>query len=115
MMPKIMIIELMHFCVMWLTSFPVKTIVSKKLTPRELVSRHKLDGKLHCKAPFGLYCEVHVDLDIMNTMKPRTKWAICLGPTGNRQGSYNFLSLMTGDKNIRRNLTKIPVTKSVIK
>jgi hypothetical protein len=96
-MPKLMIIELMHFCVMWMNSFPVKSGVSKKWRPRNLVSRHKLDAKLHCKVPFGSYCKVHVDPDITNTMESRTKWAICLGPTGNRQGSYKFMSLMTDD------------------
>ncbi len=75
-MLKIMVIELMHFCVMWMNSFPVKSGVSKKWSPRELVSRHKLDAKLHCKAPFGSYCKVHVDPDFTNTMEPRTKWAI---------------------------------------
>jgi hypothetical protein len=64
---------------------------------------------------FLSYCEVHVDPVITNTMEPRTKWDICLGPAGNRQGSYKFLSLMTGNKIIRRNFTKMPVTESVIK
>jgi hypothetical protein len=36
-------------------------------------------------------------------------------PTGNRQGSYKFMSLTTGNKIIRRNFTKMPVTESVIK
>ncbi len=71
-MPKLMIIELMHFCVMRMNSFPVKSGVSKKWSPRELASRHKLDEKLHCKAPLGSYCKVHVDPDITNTMEPRT-------------------------------------------
>ena len=30
------------------------------------------------------YCEVHVDPDITNTMNPRTKWGICMGPTEKR-------------------------------
>jgi len=83
LLPKLMIIELMHFCVMWMNSFPVKSGISEKWSPREIVSRHKLDAKIHCKVPFGAYCEVHVDPDITNTMEPRTKWGICLGPTGN--------------------------------
>jgi hypothetical protein len=29
-MPKLMIFELMHFCVMWVNSFPVKSGVSEK-------------------------------------------------------------------------------------
>ena len=56
--------------------------------PRELISRHKLDAKLHCKAPFEADCEVHTDPDITDTMEPRTKWGICLGPTGNMQGTH---------------------------
>ena len=47
-------------------------------------------------------------------MDPRTKWAICLGPTGNLQGSYKFLSLATGKKVIRRKFTEMLITESVI-
>ena len=79
------------------------------------MSRHKLDAKMHCKVPFGAYCEVHVDPDITNTMEPRTKWGICLGPTGNMQGSYKFLSLSTGKKVTKRKFTEMPMTDSVIK
>ncbi len=42
--------------------------ISKKWSPREIVSRHKLDAKLNCKVPLGAYCEVHVNPDITNTM-----------------------------------------------
>jgi len=113
-LPKLMVIELLHFCVMWLNAFPVKSGISEKFSPRELVSRHKLDAKLHCKSPFGSYCEVHTDPDITNTTEPRTRWAICLGPTGNLQGSYKFMSLTTGRKIVRRKFTEMPVTDSVI-
>jgi len=51
-LPKVMVIELLHFCVMWMNSFPVKSGISEKWSPRELVSRTKLDAKLHCRAPF---------------------------------------------------------------
>jgi hypothetical protein len=92
---RLMVIELLHFCMMWMNSFPVRSGISDKWNPRELVSRHKLDAKLHCRAPSGSYCEVHVDPEITNTIDQRTKWVICLGPTGNIQGSYKFLSLST--------------------
>ncbi len=97
-LPKMMVVELLHFCVMWMNSFPVKSGISKKWSPGKLVSRHKLDAKLHCRSPFRSYCEVHVDPNITNTLDARTKWAICMGPTGNLQGSYKFLSLATGKK-----------------
>jgi hypothetical protein len=73
MLPKLAIIKLMHFCIMWMNSFPVKLGMSEKYSPRELVSRHKLDAKLHCTTPSGAYCEVHTDPDITNTMEPRTR------------------------------------------
>lgn len=41
-------------------------------------------------------------------MQRRTHAAICLGPTGNLQGSYKFLCLSTGKKLTRRNFTVIP-------
>jgi hypothetical protein len=87
-LPKLMITELMHFCMMWLNSFLVKSGILEKYSPRKLVSRLKLSAKLHCKSPFGAYCEVNTDPDITNTTEPRTRWGICLGPTSNLQGSY---------------------------
>ena len=69
---------------------------------------------MHCKVPFGAYCEVHVDPDITNTMEPRTEWGIFLGPTGNMQGSYKFLSLSTGKKVTRRKFTEMPMTDRVV-
>jgi hypothetical protein len=73
------------------------------------MSRHKLNAKLHCKSPFGAYCEVHTDPDITNTTQPRTRWGICLGPTGNLQGSYKFMLLSTGKKIKRRKFTEVPI------
>ncbi len=43
------------------------------------------------------------------------EWAICLGPTGNMQGSYKFMSLTTGKKIVRRKFTEMPITESVIR
>jgi hypothetical protein len=36
--PKLMVIELLHFCKMWMNLFPVKSGTSKKWSPWELVS-----------------------------------------------------------------------------
>jgi hypothetical protein len=37
MLPKLVTIELLHLCVVWMNSFPVKSGVSEKYSPRELV------------------------------------------------------------------------------
>jgi len=70
--PRMMVIELLHFCVMWMNSSSVKSGISKKWSPWELVSHHRLDTKLHCRAPFGSYCEMHLDPDITNMLEPKT-------------------------------------------
>ncbi len=56
-----------------------------------------------------------MDSDIMNTMEPRMRWAICLGPTGNLQGSYKFLSLTTGKWITRLKFTEMPMTDNMMK
>jgi hypothetical protein len=112
---KIMIIKLMDFCVLWLNSFPVKSGISEKWSPRELILHHRLDAKLCCKTPFRAYCKMHTDPDITDTMEPSTKWGICMQPTGNLQGSYKFMSLTTGKKIARRKFTEMLMTEAVIK
>ena len=53
------------------------------------------------------------DNDITNTMQPRTYGAISLGPEGNMQGTYLFLSLLTW-KIIGRRTWEMPLPGEVI-
>jgi hypothetical protein len=48
-------------------------------------------------------------------MVTRSTPAIVLGPTGNQQGTYKFLSLTTGKKIKRQQMTKYPMPDSVVK
>ena len=114
-LPKIMIINLMHFCVFWLNMTPTKSSITDRYSPRELICRQRADAKLWCKLPFGAYAETHEDLINTNTMEPRTRPAICMGPTRNLNGSTRFMCLTTGRKIIRRNFTALPMPDSVIK
>jgi hypothetical protein len=97
-----MLIELMHFTIMWANTFPVKLEVSTKFSPRELVKRHKLSAKIHCNTRFGTSCKVHDEPDPSNTVISQTHETICMGPMGNTQGSYKFYCLRTGKKLTRR-------------
>jgi len=113
-MPQIILIELIYHVVLWLNAFPSKSGISETLSPREIVLRHKLDFKKHCKAPFGSYCEAHNEPAPTNNMASRSTPSIVLGPTGNLQGTYKFFSLITGKKIKRRHLTRYPMPDSVI-
>jgi hypothetical protein len=100
---------------MWLNNFSPSTGISTRWSPRKLILRHKLDYKNHCRALFGSYCETYEDHEIgRNTTRSRGMPAICLGPTGNIQGTYQFFSLATGQIIKRRGFYKLPALQSVI-
>jgi hypothetical protein len=95
-LPWIMLIHLLHFIMMWLNNFPVTNGVSADHSPREIILRHCLSYKYHCRAPFGAYCETHEDNEPTNSIHSHALPTICQGPTGKFQGSYHFLNLLTG-------------------
>jgi hypothetical protein len=112
--PKLVLIELINFVVMWLNAFPSKSGISARYSPRELILRRKLTFDKHCRVPFGTYCEVDDDPIPSNDTRSRTTPAIALGPTGNAQGTYKFFSLVTGKKIKRRTWTRLPMPDSII-
>ncbi|KAL7463061.1 hypothetical protein ACHAXS_003437 [Conticribra weissflogii] len=114
-MPKSILIELLAFVVMWLNAFPNKSGISKTLSPREIVIRQRIDYSKHCKAQFGSYCTVFDDPNPTNTMVAQTQPAVCLGPTGNLQGTYKFFALNTGRVIKRRQFKELPMPKSMVK
>jgi hypothetical protein len=73
-----------------------------------------LDYNTHCKLPFGAYVETHEMNTPTNTMKERTRAAICLCPTANFQGSYKFLCLRTGRRITRKQFKELPMPKAII-
>jgi hypothetical protein len=87
------------------------------ISPPEIVLRWQLDFKTHCRAQFGAYCIVYDEphTTTTNTMNERTRNAICLGPTGNFQGTLKFfdLDILTVIK--RKKFTEFPMPDSVIK
>ena len=70
----------------------------------------------HCRIPFGAYAQIQVDnVQSNSAMISRTVGAISLGPTGNIQGTYKFMSLLTGRLIKARLFTPLPMPEEVIK
>ena len=109
------IIHLVKFVVMMINCVPSKLGITQQMSPRELVTQLKLDVATHCRIPFGSYCEASEDPDITNNMDPRTDPCICLGPSGNIQGSLDCLSLLTGRVVVRRTATEMPMPERIIR
>ncbi len=113
-LPRRMKIKFIYFMVLWMNAFPVKSGVSDKISPRELLLRWRLNYKKHCRVEPGTYCEVHDEPTPTNTMAPRTHAAIALGRTGNLQGSVKFYCITTGRILKRRSFTTMPMPDHVI-
>ena len=91
-------IELAKNFVMFLNAFHPNSELSKTYFPRTIMTGKALDWKKICRLHSGDYAQVHEDRNTKNTLEDRTQRAICLGPTGNLPGTYNFFSVCSGNK-----------------
>jgi hypothetical protein len=97
-----------------LNFFPTKGGISNTLSPKTIMSGETLDYKKHLSLQVGQYFQVHEEDTLRNSQSPRTKGAILLGPSGNRQGGYKLMALNTGKKITRRSWDVIPMPDTVI-
>ena len=109
--PRMLLVHLVRNSVFWLNAFPTATGISSVHSPRYFLVGYEITYRHHVRLPFGSYAQVHEEHD--NRMVDRTTGGICLGPTGNRQGSHWFLSVATGQRLIRRNWTELPMPREV--
>ena len=114
-LPKLIVINILYFFVLWLNAFPVRNGISKKYSPQSIVICNKLSWKRHCNVPFGTYCEVHDGpINLSNNITPRFHEGIVVGPTRNVHGTYKFLFVDNGLIIKRQSFTKFNMPDSVI-
>jgi hypothetical protein len=97
-MPKLLTIHIMFHAIKLLNFFPTKGGILDTLSPKTIMSGETLDYKTHLRLQLGQYCQVHEKDTPRNILRPRTKGAISLGPSGNLQGGFKFMALNTGKK-----------------
>jgi hypothetical protein len=107
-----MIIEMVSRSVFWLNMFLPMDGVSTTISPRGLMVGLNIDYNKHCRLEFGEYAQVHEEH--VNSMVTRTTGAIALWLTGNPQGGYYFLSLLTGRRLNCKHWTSLPMPAEVI-
>jgi hypothetical protein len=113
--PTLMIIHVAVFSVMWLNCFPPQGGISPTLSPQAILVGIRVDHDKHCRIPFGGYAQVHTEPTPTNdAMESRTVGGVSLGPTCNIQGSYHFISLLTGHWIKARSFTQLPMPAEVI-
>ena len=112
--PVLLMIHMVLNCVKLLNYFPPKGGVSAIIRPKTIMYGEQLDYRKHLTLQIGQYCKVHEEENLRNSQVSRTKGAIALGPSGNLQGSYKFMTLETGRKITRRSWDVIPTPDNVI-
>jgi hypothetical protein len=114
-LPRVLVIMMVTETARKLNFFPAKYGVSKYYSPRMIMHQQNLDYDKHCKFSFGTYVQAHDEPQPSNTQQARTLDCIYLRPTANTQGGHECFHIPTNRTIIRRRVTPIPITPSVIK
>ena len=112
--PLLMLIKMVHTCVKWINAFPPKGGMSRTMSPRTIMTGTHPNYKSDCRLAFGAYVQAHQEPSPSNSQEARTVGAICLGLSGNIQGSFKFLNLATGRKITCQRWTLLPIPQEVI-
>ena len=112
--PRLLTIYIVFKAVKLLNYFPPKGGISDIVSPKTLMTGETLNYSLQLTLQIGQYCQVHEELTPRNSQLPGTQGAICLGPSGNIQGGFKFMSLASGKVISRRTWDNLPMPNSVI-
>ena len=97
--PILMVTSLVTVSFSRLNDLPAPDGVSREISPSTIVTgRPSPEYNVITSVVFGTYVQTHDEPDPTNNMATRTTGAIALHPTGNEQGAYCFISLVTGER-----------------
>jgi hypothetical protein len=112
---KLLVKEIVRFSVTCLNQLPAEDGVSDTLSPNAILTGKADPDYNNMRVEFGSYVQIYEPATFAtNTLRSRTTGAIALTATGNTQGDYYFLSLITGRRVSRHQWTQVPVTEAAI-
>ena len=112
--PKEIVIGCVTHSVKSLNQVPADNGISEDQSPATLVTGAPSPDYRHIsKLNFGDYVLAHTTRQRTNDNNPRSVEAIALYPTGNAQGSWIFMSLLTGSRIHRYQWDVVPMTKAI--
>ena len=112
--PKVMVLEMVFFCIKNLNLYPSSNGISTSLSPLSIVRGEGPPDYNNLGLEFGSYAQVFNDNPISNSMAARTTDAIALCPSYSSTGGQYFLNLETGQRIFRRRAKALPMPHSVI-
>ena len=113
--PKEMVIGCVIHIVKCLNQLPADDGISEDQSPATLVTgAPSPDYKEITKLNFGDYVLAHTTIQKTNDNSPRSVESVALYPSGNAQGSWIFMSLLTGKRIHRYQWDITPITTDII-
>ena len=91
--PKLFMIHLVFQAIKIPNEFTVKGGISDTISSTKIMTGESMHYKKYLGLQIGHYCQLHEEDTSHNINQPRTKGAICMGPRGNIQGRFKFMSL----------------------
>ena len=114
-LPKLMVTHIVKDAVRCLNQFPWSNGISEDtMGPDTLLTGSPPPDFNRMRLKFGSYVQVFEDNDPSKTLRARSTGAIALTPTGNFNGNYNFMSLVTGALISRHSWTELPISDTAI-
>jgi Reverse transcriptase (RNA-dependent DNA polymerase)/Zinc knuckle len=114
-LPKLMVKEVVRFSVNCLNQLPAEDGVSTTLSPNTIMTGKSNPDYNNMRVEFGSYVQIYEPTTFAtNTLRSRTTGAIALTATGNAQGDYYFMSLVSGRRLSRHEWTPVPITDAAI-
>jgi hypothetical protein len=114
-LPRLMVREIVKHSVTCLNQLPATDGVSNTLSPLTIMTGKPNPDFNTMRLEFGSYVQIFEPTTFStNTLRSRTTGAIALTATGNSQGDFNFMSLITGRRLSRHQWTAVPMTDAAI-
>jgi hypothetical protein len=114
-MPYIMIRETIKHSITSLNQLPAADGLSDTVNPLCIITGKSNPDFNNLRIEFGTYDQIYEPTTFStNTLRSRTTGAIALTPTGNYQGNFCFMSLVTGRRLSRHQWTAVPISDTAI-
>jgi hypothetical protein len=114
-MPKKLMKSAVEYANKTLNQFPARNGASEDLSPLTIMTGTPAPDYNDIKIEFGSYAQVFEENgNTTNTMRTRSTGAIAMTPTGDSQGGFFFLSLVTGIKLSRQQWDPLPMPDGVM-
>ena len=111
---KLMINRLVTYVLRNKNQLPSSTGISDRMSPLGIVLGHPLPDYNNLQLEYGTYVQVFEDRKITNRTDSRCTGAIALSMNPSANGTYEFMSLHTGQLLRRKKFTILPITSAVI-